>query len=196
MFSPFIWWYFLRQSIEIKNSPSKHFFHEISGATPPRARRRNHAPVPPAPKERDPLLEADREAERKYRELIREAEKLLVTVSRAPLEPPHNPRVRELRATEVEAPRWVDILVNTHIRAPHFFTAFILCGVDDLDDTSSRRNSLRPWHSHVPRRVWSKVNHTQHEPLKHIVTDGDKVVHNASNVVVHTWLFIKECTTA
>jgi hypothetical protein len=47
------------------------------------------------------LLEADREAERKYRELIREAEKLLVTVSRAPLEPPHNPRVRELRATEV-----------------------------------------------------------------------------------------------
>ncbi|XP_073957175.1 uncharacterized protein isoform X1 [Choristoneura fumiferana] len=77
-----------------------------AGATPPRARRR-HVPAPAAPpvRERDPLLEADREAERKYRELIREAEKLLVTVSRAPLEPPHNPRVRELRATEVEAPR-------------------------------------------------------------------------------------------
>ncbi|XP_030022468.2 serine/arginine repetitive matrix protein 1 [Manduca sexta] len=76
-----------------------------AGATPPRARRRNHAPSAPPVRERDPLLEADREAERKYRELIREAEKLLVTVSRAPLEPPHNPRVRELRATEVEAPR-------------------------------------------------------------------------------------------
>ncbi|CAH0695057.1 unnamed protein product [Spodoptera exigua] len=77
----------------------------FSGATPPRMRRRNHAPSAPPVRERDPLLEADREAERKYRELIREAEKLLVTVSRAPLEPPHNPRVRELRATEVEAPR-------------------------------------------------------------------------------------------
>ncbi|XP_075970076.1 uncharacterized protein LOC142972662 isoform X2 [Anticarsia gemmatalis] len=76
-----------------------------AGATPPRMRRRNHAPSAPPVRERDPLLEADREAERKYRELIREAEKLLVTVSRAPLEPPHNPRVRELRATEVEAPR-------------------------------------------------------------------------------------------
>ncbi|XP_063394962.1 serine/arginine repetitive matrix protein 1-like [Cydia fagiglandana] len=75
-----------------------------AGATPPRARRR-HAPSAPPVRERDPLLEADREAERKYRELIREAEKLLVTVSRAPIEPPHNPRVRELRATEVEAPR-------------------------------------------------------------------------------------------
>ncbi|XP_035452998.1 serine/arginine repetitive matrix protein 1 isoform X3 [Spodoptera frugiperda] len=73
----------------------------FSGATPPRMRRRNHAPSAPPVRERDPLLEADREAERKYRELIREAEKLLVTVSRAPLEPPHNPRVRELRATEV-----------------------------------------------------------------------------------------------
>ncbi|KOB78835.1 Uncharacterized protein OBRU01_00940, partial [Operophtera brumata] len=71
-----------------------------AGATPPRVRRRNHAPSAPPVRERDPLLEADREAERKYRELIREAEKLLVTVSRAPLEPPHNPRVRELRATE------------------------------------------------------------------------------------------------
>lgn len=70
----------------------------LAGATPPRVRRR----APPA-RDRDPLLEADREAERKYRELIREAEKLLVSVSRAPLEPPHNPRVRELR--EVEAPR-------------------------------------------------------------------------------------------
>ncbi|XP_026319685.1 serine/arginine repetitive matrix protein 1-like [Hyposmocoma kahamanoa] len=76
-----------------------------AGATPPRVRRRNHAPSAPPVRERDPLLEADREAERKYRELIREAEKLLVTVSRAPLEPPHNPRIRELRATEVEAPR-------------------------------------------------------------------------------------------
>ncbi|XP_072945746.1 uncharacterized protein [Epargyreus clarus] len=76
-----------------------------AGATPPRARRRCHAPSAPPVRERDPLLEADREAERKYRELIREAEKLLVTVSRAPIEPPHNPRVRELRATEVEAPR-------------------------------------------------------------------------------------------
>ncbi|KAI5639739.1 hypothetical protein NE865_07816 [Phthorimaea operculella] len=76
-----------------------------AGATPPRMRRRNHAPSAPPVRERDPLLEADREAERKYRELIREAEKLLVTVSRAPLEPPHNPRIRELRATEVEAPR-------------------------------------------------------------------------------------------
>lgn len=76
-----------------------------AGATPPRVRRRNHAPSAPPVRERDPLIEADREAERKYRELIREAEKLLVTVSRAPLEPPHNPRVRELRATEVEAPR-------------------------------------------------------------------------------------------
>ncbi|XP_048489343.1 formin-like protein 7 [Plutella xylostella] len=75
-----------------------------AGATPPRARRRAHAPSAP-PARRDPLLEADREAERKYRELIREAEKLLVSVSRAPLEPPHNPRIRELRATEVEAPR-------------------------------------------------------------------------------------------
>lgn len=64
-------------------------------------RRRTHAPSAPPVRERDPLLEADREAERKYRELIREAEKLLVTVSRAPLEPPHNPRIRELRATEV-----------------------------------------------------------------------------------------------
>lgn len=73
----------------------------IPGATPPRARRRSHAPSAPPVREKDPLLEADREAERKYRELIREAEKLLVTVSRAPLEPPHNPRVRELRATEV-----------------------------------------------------------------------------------------------
>lgn len=68
-----------------------------TGATPPRVRRRQHTPLAPATRERDPLLEADREAERKYRELIREAEKLLVTVSRAPLEPPHNPRVRELR---------------------------------------------------------------------------------------------------
>ncbi|CAG4979670.1 unnamed protein product [Parnassius apollo] len=76
-----------------------------AGATPPRARRRNPAPSAPPVRERDPLLEADREAERKYRELIREAEKLLVTVSRAPLEPPHNPRIRELRATETEAPR-------------------------------------------------------------------------------------------
>ncbi|KAM3967664.1 uncharacterized protein ACR2FA_011219 [Aphomia sociella] len=76
-----------------------------AGATPPRVRRRNHAPSAPPVRERDPLLEADREAERKYRELIREAEKLLVTVSRAPLEPPHNPRIRELRATEAEAPR-------------------------------------------------------------------------------------------
>lgn len=73
----------------------------LVGATPPRVRRRNHAPSAPPVRERDPLLEADREAERKYRELIREAEKLLVTVSRAPLEPPHNPRIRELRATEV-----------------------------------------------------------------------------------------------
>ncbi|XP_023948973.2 serine/arginine repetitive matrix protein 1-like isoform X2 [Bicyclus anynana] len=72
-----------------------------AGATPPRMRRRCHAPSAPPVRERDPLLEADREAERKYRELIREAEKLLVTVSRSPLEPPHNPRVRELRATEV-----------------------------------------------------------------------------------------------
>lgn len=77
------------------------FLPAIPGATPPRMRRRNHAPSAPPVRERDPLLEADREAERKYRELIREAEKLLVTVSRAPLEPPHNPRVRELRATEV-----------------------------------------------------------------------------------------------
>ncbi|XP_068626193.1 serine/arginine repetitive matrix protein 1-like [Battus philenor] len=78
-----------------------------AGATPPRSRRRNPAPsAPPVrERERDPLLEADREAEKKYRELIREAEKLLVTVSRAPLEPPHNPRIRELRATETEAPR-------------------------------------------------------------------------------------------
>ncbi|XP_026496558.1 serine/arginine repetitive matrix protein 1-like isoform X1 [Vanessa tameamea] len=76
-----------------------------AGATPPRMRRRFHAPPPPPVRERDPLMEADREAERKYRELIREAEKLLVTVSRAPIEPPHNPRIRELRATEVEAPR-------------------------------------------------------------------------------------------
>lgn len=78
---------------------------EIPGATPPRVRRRNHAPSAPPVRERDPHQEADREAERKYRELIREAEKLLVTVSRAPLEPPHNPRVRELRATEVRE-RW------------------------------------------------------------------------------------------
>ncbi|XP_047510736.1 proline-rich extensin-like protein EPR1 [Pieris napi] len=75
-----------------------------AGATPPRMRRR-HAPSAPPVRERDPLLEADREAERKYRELIREAEKLLVTVSRAPIEPPHNPRIVELRATEVECPR-------------------------------------------------------------------------------------------
>ncbi|CAG9132420.1 unnamed protein product [Plutella xylostella] len=72
--------------------------HAAPGAA---ARARPSAP----PARRDPLLEADREAERKYRELIREAEKLLVSVSRAPLEPPHNPRIRELRATEVEAPR-------------------------------------------------------------------------------------------
>ncbi|KPI97568.1 hypothetical protein RR46_07315 [Papilio xuthus] len=76
-----------------------------AGATPPRTRRRNPAPPAPPVRERDPLMEADREAERKYRELIREADKLLVTVSRAPLEPPHNPRIRELRATESEAPR-------------------------------------------------------------------------------------------
>lgn len=90
----------MRVSPIIKDIPSLY----IPGATPPRARRR-HAPAPAAPpvRERDPLLEADREAERKYRELIREAEKLLVTVSRAPLEPPHNPRVRELRATEVRS---------------------------------------------------------------------------------------------
>ncbi|XP_045492216.1 proline-rich protein 36-like [Colias croceus] len=75
-----------------------------AGATPPRMRRRQ-APSAPPVRERDPLLEADREAERKYRELIREAEKLLVTVSRAPIEPPHNPRVVELRATEVDCPR-------------------------------------------------------------------------------------------
>ncbi|CAH2050139.1 unnamed protein product, partial [Iphiclides podalirius] len=76
-----------------------------AGATPPRSRRRNPPPPAPPVRERDPLLEADREAEKKYRELIREAEKLLVTVSRAPLEPPHNPRVRELRATEADGPR-------------------------------------------------------------------------------------------
>ncbi|XP_050671055.1 serine/arginine repetitive matrix protein 1-like [Leptidea sinapis] len=75
-----------------------------AGATPPRLRRR-HAPSAPPVRERDPLLEADREAEKKYRELIREAEKLLVSVSRAPLEPPHNPRVVELRNTEVDCPR-------------------------------------------------------------------------------------------
>ncbi|GBP68108.1 hypothetical protein EVAR_51342_1 [Eumeta japonica] len=81
-----------------------------AGATPPRARRQRYTTAPTmrerdTTRERDPLIEADREAERKYRELIREAEKLLVSVSRAPLEPPHNPRIRELRATEIEAPR-------------------------------------------------------------------------------------------
>ncbi|VVC95522.1 unnamed protein product, partial [Leptidea sinapis] len=42
---------------------------------------------------RRPPRRVPRSAEKKYRELIREAEKLLVSVSRAPLEPPHNPRV-------------------------------------------------------------------------------------------------------
>ena len=77
-------------------------------------RRRNHAPSAPPVRERDPLLEADREAERKYRELIREAEKLLVTVSRAPLEPPHNPRVRELRATEVRPETVSHVIENQY----------------------------------------------------------------------------------
>lgn len=91
------------------------FFIYILGATPPRMRRRCHAPSAPPVRERDPLLEADREAERKYRELIREAEKLLVTVSRAPIEPPHNPRIRELRATEVKIYNDLKMKMLTHI---------------------------------------------------------------------------------
>ncbi|CAH0724671.1 unnamed protein product, partial [Brenthis ino] len=105
-----------------------------AGATPPRMRRRCHAPSAPPVRERDPLLEADREAERKYRELIREAEKLLVTVSRAPIEPPHNPRVRELRATEVEPPRRSP--ERTHL------TNFIRANSPEPRRTPARRSPL------------------------------------------------------
>ncbi|CAK1544532.1 unnamed protein product [Leptosia nina] len=133
-----------------------------AGATPPRMRRR-HAPSAPPVRERDPLLEADREAERKYRELIREAEKLLVTVSRAPIEPPHNPRVVELRATEVDCPRRSP--ERTHI------TNFIRANSPEAPRRSSpvpRRSPLAapPPPARIPHYPPSPTDRPHSEPPK------------------------------